>query len=114
MNKTILVVEDEPDIRGVIELILSRRGFNVVTSETGLNFNELFHTVKPALILLDVLLPDKSGLEICEEIKKEYNVPVILITAYYFKDHLKNSNADAFIEKPFDVNDLVEIVNKFL
>ena len=110
--KKILVVDDDQDILYLVKYILTSRGFDVHTHSTSLNVLEVLKSYDPDLILLDIRLPWKLGTEICKEIKQIYTVPIILISSH--ADHQKSfeeSSADAFIIKPFDINQLVNTIN---
>ncbi len=106
----ILVVDDEKNIIEVIETYLLNEGFEVFTSTTGTKALELFESEKPDLIILDLMLPDISGEEICKKIRKVSDVPVIMLTAKsqetYKIDGFK-LGADDYVTKPFSTKELV-------
>jgi phosphate regulon transcriptional regulator PhoB len=117
MAETILVVDDEPSILEVMSLYLSRDGFNVVTAEDGDEALKLARTKNPDLILLDVMLPFRSGLEITETLRGERSVPIILLTAR--TDEVDRINglelgADDYIVKPFSPREVVARVRAVL
>lgn len=107
--KRILLVDDNIDILEIAVVILNHHGFEVATHCTGFNVPEIVNEYRPDLILMDVLLYGKSGVVICEELKKLYNIPIILFSAHsaVFETFVRCS-ADDFIQKPFDVNELVD------
>lgn len=111
----ILVVDDDPDILAVTELILSRSGFLITTEQDGGKVLERIETFEPNLVLLDVNLSPYDGRLICKDLKREYTIPVILFSANINvqKDY-KQYNADDFIGKPFEISELVEKVKSFL
>ena len=80
--KKILVVDDDQDVLFLVQHILESRGFDVHTHSSGLKVPEVVMNYNPNLILLDVSLPEKSGIEICNELKQIYSIPIILISAY--------------------------------
>ena len=114
MNKNILVIEDEPDIRKNLEYNLGREGF-IVSSEASLNSAEkkLQNNNDFSLILLDLMLPDGSGLDLCKKIKgnpETESIPIIILTA---KDDEVDRvvgfelGADDYVTKPFSVRELI-------
>ena len=106
--KKILVVDDDQDTLQLVKHILTSRGFDVQTHSTGLDVPEIVMSFEPNLILLDIRLPGKSGIEISKTIKQIHSVPIILFSAY--SEHQKSlteSKADAFIVKPFNIDQLV-------
>ena len=114
MKEKILVVDDDSSIVELIQLILERKGFDVRTNETGANLSEIINEFLPDLILLDIRLPNnRLGTEICKELKQKYSIPIILFSAER-QVLYKDCNADDFIAKPFDVNDLLAKVNNQL
>jgi len=117
MTETILVVDDEPSILEVMSLYLTRDGFNVVTAEDGEEALTLARTKNPDLILLDVMLPFRSGLEITETLRGERSVPIILLTAR--TDEVDRINglelgADDYVVKPFSPREVVARVRAVL
>ena len=114
MNKNILVIEDEPDIRKNLEYNLGREGFKVF-SVASLNDAEekLQNNNDFSLLILDLMLPDGSGLDLCKKIKsdpKTENIPIIILTA---KDDEVDKvvgfelGADDYVTKPFSVRELI-------
>lgn len=77
----VLVVDDEESYRDALSSGLSTEGFRVVLARDGFEAMELFHSEEPDLVLLDVMLPDKSGIEICRKIRTSSNVPIIMVSA---------------------------------
>ena len=117
MPKTILVVDDEPSILEVMSLYLSRDGFQVLTAEDGAEALDLARSKDPDLILLDVMLPYRSGLEITETLRGERSVPIILLTAR--TDEVDRINglelgADDYVVKPFSPREVVARVRAVL
>ena len=113
--KKILVVDDDEDILHIVKYLLTSRGFDVQTHSSGLNVPEVVRSYGPNLILLDVLLPEQSGIQICKELKQMYTIPVILISAYSdYKKLFVESRSDAFVEKPFDTDQLVNTIKSHL
>ena len=116
MNQTtrILVVDDEPEIRGVFTLILNAAGYDVLTASTGQHGLQLAREKRPDLVLLDVLLPDLNGMEVCKQIKSDpglRDVFVVLIsggaTNAAHKVEGLESGADDYMVKPLDSEELL-------
>ena len=113
-KKRILIVEDDADISMVEEAYLEAAGFEtrIVTDGTGIS--SLMQKEKYDLILLDLMLPGKSGYEICREIRDEVDVPILMVTARTESvDKVRGLGlgADDYISKPFDPAELVARVN---
>lgn len=109
MKKTILVVEDEPAISRVLKAYLERSGYQVEQAFDGNEAILKFDQVRPHLVLLDVMLPGRSGWDILQDIRKKGTCPVIMLTALDDIDHKLNGfreGADDYIAKPF-INDEV-------
>jgi two-component system, OmpR family, phosphate regulon response regulator PhoB len=115
-KKKVLIIEDNEDIMFIISLILKDDGFDVIESDTLGIISEL-DTIKPNLILMDNSLRDGSGSEICRKLKSDPDTshyPVILISAATDLAKIaKDSLADGFIEKPFELTDFVKKVKQF-
>ncbi len=114
---TILIVEDEFPISQVIKAYLKKANFGVVQVFTGMEALETFREVNPDLVLLDVMLPGKSGWDILKEIRKESTCPIIMLTALgdiNYKLEGLNSGADDYIPKPFEGDEVVARVKAVL
>jgi DNA-binding response OmpR family regulator len=108
-NKNILAVDDEPKILDVISSFLGSKGFKVFEAKTGKEAFEIFERENIALILLDLMLPDISGEEICQTIRKKSRVPIIMLTAKIEENDLLKGldiGADDYITKPFSLKEL--------
>ena len=106
MAKTILIIEDEEAIQGVVKAFLEDEGYNVVLASDGLEGMEKFREYHPDLILLDLMLPKMNGFYVCEAIRKESQVPIIMLTALDDDDsQMKGFDAlaDDYITKPFSM-----------
>lgn len=122
-KKKILVAEDTKNIRDIIVFMLKNRGYEIIEAVNGLQAEQKAKAEKPDLIVLDVMMPDKTGFEVCSELKDnpEYkDIKVIMVTAVakgtgkedeYWKE---KSRADDFISKPFRAQDLVARIEKLL
>src|SRR5437867_6054256 len=109
----ILIVEDEPSLADTMRYNLEREGFSVSLAEDGRRALERFRLEPPALVILDLLLPEMSGLDVCRQIRAESGVPIIIVTA---KDSEADKvaglelGADDYVTKPFSVRELVSRV----
>src|SRR5665647_380731 len=106
----ILVVDDELKVLEVVEAYLKNDGYETYTVATGTKALELFRTVNPDLIILDLMLPDMSGEEICRIIRSESRVPIIMLTAKSHEDDRISGismGADDYLVKPFSPRELV-------
>ena len=111
--KKVLVVDDDKDIADTVKFILMRAGYDVKILLDSVNLQEIVIDYQPNLILLDVRLPGKSGIEWCGELRKIYSIPIILFSAEP-KIAYKECGADNFIAKPFRVAHLVKMINSYL
>ena len=111
MIKTkILLVDDDPNIRQLVSLYLTREGFEVEEAQRGDEALKLFKAAAPSLILLDIMLPGIDGWQVCREVRKVSNIPIIMLTA---KDETFDKvlglelGADDYLSKPFEPKELV-------
>ncbi len=119
---TILVVDDEEDIRRLLRRVLSENNYEVIEAEKGLEALQSVRAQVPDLILLDAMLPEVHGFDICRRIKgsKRYgHIPIIMVSAIYrgwrFAEDLKTSyGVEAFLEKPFKIGDVLTLVERAL
>jgi len=110
IGKKILVVEDNPEIRQLLENIFQKAGANIHLAVDGSDGIRKFFLEKPALVLLDVMMPEMDGFETCKRIRQVSTVPVIMLTSLNNDDEIirgLESGADDFITKPFSANVLV-------
>lgn len=115
-NERILVIDDDRDIRDIIRLVLELEGFKVDELDSGHFVDETILSFKPQLILLDVMLGDMDGRQICRDLKKQsktQDIPIIIISATHGSKHLLGAlcGADDYISKPFDIDNLISRVN---
>lgn len=80
-KEKILVVDDEASIRRILETRLSMIGYDVVTAGDGEEALEMFRKAEPDLVVLDVMMPKLDGYGVCQELRKESDVPIIMLTA---------------------------------
>lgn len=115
--KKILLVEDDKGIVNSLFLLLTKEGYKVETAYNGIEALEKFKSFSPDLILLDLLLPEKDGWEVCKEIRKVSNIPIIMLTA---KDQELDKviglklGADDYITKPFGAKELLARIEAVL
>ncbi len=111
MAKNILVVDDEEDIRKLINLNLRKNNYNVIEAENGEAALEIIDKESIDMVLLDVMMPEKDGYDVCKELRKDNNaVPVIFLTAKEseFDEVLGlELGADDYIKKPFSMKSLI-------
>ena len=128
MAKKILVIDDEPDILTYITSILKKNGYSYVTASDGVEGMEKATGEKPDLITLDLLMPERTGIKLYRELRKDEDlktIPVIMITgiaseASHFADfkkfiyERKIPGPEGFIEKPFQPEDLLQKIKDAL
>jgi DNA-binding response OmpR family regulator len=115
--KTILIVDDEPKIVRTLKAYLEGAGFRVVTAGDGQLGLVTFRHEKPDLILLDLMLPGMDGIEVCQRIRRESNVPIIMVTARAGEvDRLLGLElgADDYVVKPFSPREVIARVRAVL
>jgi two-component system response regulator RegX3 len=116
-KRTILLVEDEESITAPLVEALQREGFDTAVSATAGESLELAERVKPDLVLLDVMLPDGSGFDVCRELRARSRVPIIMLTARGEEaDRVAGLElgADDYVVKPFSARELVARVRAVL
>lgn len=113
----VLVVDDDTNISELLRLYLEKDGFSVVTCGDGKTAVELQKSENPDIILLDIMLPEFDGWQVCREIRKSSNVPIIMITAKsetFDKILGLELGADDYVSKPFDAKEVVARVKAVL
>lgn len=116
-GEKILVIDDETEISELISLYLTKNGFNVITSATGYSALELVSGQNPDLIILDILLPDMDGLELCQELRKITETPILFLSCKSTDtDKILGLTVggDDYITKPFSPGELVARVKAHL
>ncbi len=107
---TVLVVEDEPSFVEALTMGLEREGFDVVVATDGAKALETFDEVAPDIVLLDVMLPKVSGIEVCRQLRKRTQVPIIMVTAKGAEIDTVvglEVGADDYVTKPYRLRELV-------
>jgi two-component system, OmpR family, alkaline phosphatase synthesis response regulator PhoP len=116
-KQKILVVEDEPSISSFVALYLKNAGYEVETAETGAAALGLVSSDGPALVILDLMLPDMDGIEVCRRMRRTVDVPILMLTA---RDEDVDKiiglevGADDYMTKPFNPRELVARVKSIL
>ena len=117
---TVLIADDEHNIRHILDFSLHAEGFDVLSAHTGEDALALAREHAPDLIILDVMMPGKGGIETCRVLKKDPNtamIPVILLTARSSKadrEAGQEAGADDYITKPFSPQRVIEAVQELL
>jgi two-component system alkaline phosphatase synthesis response regulator PhoP len=124
-KKTILVVDDEPDFASIVQANLKKEGFNVEVAYDGVEALDKIKSNPPDAIVLDVMMPEKDGYEVCAELKKSEkykNIPIIMLTAV--ADHVGSTRyshhdgmsmeADDYLPKPASAEDISESVKRLV
>lgn len=116
-GKKIMIIEDEEKIRALVKKYLEQERFEVLTAENGDEARDIFKKNKPDLILLDLMLPDINGLDLCRDIRRTSSVPIIMLTAKTQEtDKILGLElgADDYITKPFSLAELTARVRAAL
>ena len=117
MKRKVLIIEDDEATSEILEFIVAGLDCEAITSTYALSLMEI-QAVTPDLILLDHLLGDQRGSELCVKMKGNVstkNIPVIMVSAHHMvKELAKQSSADDYIEKPFSVDDMEKMIKRHL
>jgi DNA-binding response OmpR family regulator len=117
MDEKVLIVEDEPTLLETLEYNLARQGYQVYSAADGLAALEVARQERPDAIVLDVMLPGIDGLEVCRILRKEMNVPILMLTARADEvDKIVGLEvgADDYLTKPFSMRELLARVKALL
>jgi two-component system, OmpR family, alkaline phosphatase synthesis response regulator PhoP len=117
MAQKILVVDDEQNIRDLASLYLQKEGFLVETAANGRIAVERFPIVQPNMVILDLMMPEMDGFEVCRELRREHDVPILMLTAR--SDDVDKIvglelGADDYMTKPFNPREMVARVKAIL
>ena len=113
--RPVLVVEDDPALGRVIELVLRDAGYMVVSANDGQEALDKIDQQRPGVVLLDMKMPVMDGWEFASELRARHGraVPVIMVTAAWdSQQRAQEIGADDYLDKPFDINDLVRVVEQ--
>jgi DNA-binding response OmpR family regulator len=117
MNERILIVDDEPSIHEVMQAYLEREGFIVYSARDGRTGLELALSKRPQLVVLDLMLPDISGEDLCRQLRDRSDVAIVMLTAKVSEDQRVEGlqlGADDYLTKPFSPRELVARVKAVL
>lgn len=117
MAEKILLVEDELTLQETLTYNLKHQGYEVITSANGLDATKKAHEIQPDLIILDVMLPGMDGFEVCRQIRKNLNMPILMLTAR--SDEIDRVvglevGADDYLTKPFSMRELLARVKALM
>ncbi|CCJ33028.1 MULTISPECIES: response regulator transcription factor [Caloramator] len=116
MNK-VLIIEDEYKIVDVLEAYLKKEGYIVFTEASGLKGLQAYLEKQPDIIILDLMLPDLTGEEVCKRIRKESKVPILMLTAKSMEEDILKGfdiGADDYVTKPFSPKEVVARVKALI
>jgi len=120
MNPTLLIVDDEPNILLSLEFLMKREGYQVHLARDGVEALEAIAALRPDLVLLDVMMPRKTGFEVCQEVRADEALKatrILMLTAKGRDTDVAKGlalGADAYMTKPFSTKELVEKVRQML
>ncbi len=117
LYKKVLIVDDEPDTLELVKLVLESGGFKTILASNGMEALRVLDSIKPDLVLLDIMMPDMDGWEVFRKMKAKYStLPIAILTAKAQNfDKLMGLHvlkADDYITKPFGKNELIGRVKK--
>lgn len=114
--KTIFLVEDDQGLRELIHFLLTDKNYEVEAFANASSFEKKIEHSDPDLILMDIMLPDGNGVDLCKNLKKstKNEIPVLLMSAHANPSIADNSGACDFIKKPFDIEELYTRIQKYV
>ena len=115
--KQIFVVEDDNGIRELLEYLLTSAHYSVASFPNAESFKRSIASERPDLILMDIMLPDGNGLDMCRGLstrEETNNIPVVLMSAHANLQSVRDNCASDFIAKPFDIEDLLQKIEQQL
>jgi DNA-binding response OmpR family regulator len=115
-DASVLIVEDEPDVRNILEYLFASEGYRVVTAASAGSAWEVVESARPDVVVLDVELPDESGLVFCRKVRPR-GIPVIMVSSHDRDDEVVaglETGADDYVRKPFNNRELVLRVGRLL
>jgi len=120
LSKRILIVDDEPNIVAAVEFLLQRSGYDVYIARNGDEALELVESCKPDLVLLDVMMPARSGYAVCKQIRENADwrhIKIIMLSAKGRDAEVSKGlavGADLYVTKPFSTRDLMDKIGALL
>ncbi|MDD5018985.1 MAG: response regulator [Candidatus Omnitrophica bacterium] len=119
-KKTILIIDDEVGLRNLLKFRLVSFGFDVLVAEDGYTGIDLAKSMKPNLIILDIMMPYFNGIEVCRKLKSDYatkDIPVVFLSVLAQKEDIemgKQAGAEFFLTKPYDPEKLNFVIRMAL
>lgn len=116
-NNKVLIVDDDDNIVDLIRMYMEKEGFTAVTANNGVKAVELFKSEAPSIVILDVMMPEMDGWQVCREIRRVSNIPIIMLTAKgetFDKVLGLELGADDYMVKPFETKELIARVKAVL
>lgn len=116
-NPKILIIDDEDEVRDMLRRILRFSAYDVIEARNGIEGFQMAIEENPDLITLDIMMPGKDGLTLCEELKKHEatkNIPVVVVTVTSNRRKALAAGADYFMNKLFSIDEFVSIINNLL
>ncbi len=116
-NNKVLIADDDSNISELIKVYFEKDGFETVTARNGKEAVELFKSEAPSIVILDVMMPEMDGWQVCREIRRVSNIPIIMLTAKgetFDKVLGLELGADDYMVKPFDPKELIARVKAVL
>lgn len=111
VGRRILVVDDEPQIRRIMRAVLVTKGYEVAEAESGENALKLVSSERYDLMLLDINMPGISGIEVCREVRRSSDIPIVIMSAgEEIKAQALNAGANDYLKKPFGVSQIFSCV----
>lgn len=114
---TIMIVDDEDEVREMIRRILRFSQFNVIEARDGNEGMEMALSHQPDLITLDIMMPGKDGIKLCEELKANpltKHIPVIVLTVAGSRKKVMNAGADHYMNKLFSIDEFIKVIYNLL
>ena len=114
----ILVIDDDPHLRKILSTVLARHNFEVVAEQDGASGLRQARLIRPALIILDIIMPGMDGFEVAKNLRNSpycAHIPIMILTAFatpYARRQAAKLDIEAFVTKPFKVDELVNRVNR--
>ena len=119
-KRKILLVEDEPNVIELMTIFLSRRGYEVANVIEGTEVLDKVRSLKPDMIILDIMIPKLNGFEVCSRLKSDpelRNIPVMILSALVQKNEIEmgiRMGADMYMTKPFQNSELISNIEKLI
>jgi DNA-binding response OmpR family regulator len=115
VGKRILVVDDEPQIRRIMRAVLATKGYQVIEAENGEEALKLIRTEKYELMLLDINMSGISGIEVCREVRRSSDIPIVIMSAgEESRAKVLDAGANDYLKKPFGVSQIFQCVELHL